>query len=239
EEDVPDAPGHQWQDSLTVRDSGRLRLALRREPKDVPAADDLIWRVLWQAGWHFGLADAWRSSVGVPGEIAEVIALDRALAAKDAFERTPAECDELALRLDAVRRTLKRPAEPELPMTKADPKVDWDVDPAHFKGWAVFDGTEFGRVRARVERPVWSPPPRTPNRARLSPGDLTWTLLPILFSCLVYTLTIYSRTWGSVKDVLTALAAGVVGKVVIDYAALPLFRSPRLRPSKSPTVAAE
>ncbi|HUA74042.1 MAG TPA: hypothetical protein VL988_04720 [Solirubrobacteraceae bacterium] len=220
-----------WQSSSTSRDTGLLLLALKREPKDAAAADDIVWRTLRQANWHSGLADAWKRSLANAASHAEVEALDQSLAQGDVFARTPADQDKLDLELQRVRSKVGLPPILKPTPTSITPKVDWNADPARFKGWAVYDGTEFARIRGKVKRPVWDLPKRRPSRPTLSLGDLVWTLLPILLSCLVYTLTVYGRTWGSVKDILTALVAGVAGKVVVDYAALPLFRSRRLRPS--------
>ena len=57
--------------------------------------------------------------------------------------------------------------------------------------------------------------------------DLPWTLAIALLSSAVYVPTVYSTTWGTFKDYLTAFAAGFIGKVVVNWGALPLFQGVR------------
>lgn len=225
-----------WHESLTWRDTCRLQRALKREPKDVPAADDLAYRVLWQIEWHHRLASAWDVTTPESAKRVELVELDEELKDNDLFARTANENDELDVRLELLREKLGIAKPSAIPDLKTKSSVDWGADPKTFKGMAAFDGTEFGHVRSKVERPSLRLKPAR-DQFRLKRGDALWTLLPVAAICVVYTLTTYSTTWGSLKDVLTALTAGLVGKVVIDWAKLPLFRSRRL-PKSAPEAPA-
>lgn len=66
----------------------------------------------------------------------------------------------------------------------------------------------------------------------ISKADFGWTLVILVFAAAVYGVTTYSETWGGAKDFATAFLAGSLGKVAIDWAALPIFRSVRLRNAK-------
>jgi len=55
-------------------------------------------------------------------------------------------------------------------------------------------------------------------------------ILPVAAASAVYAHTLYSDLWGSWADILTALSAGFIGKVAIDWGTLYIFQSNRLRP---------
>jgi hypothetical protein len=74
--------------------------------------------------------------------------------------------------------------------------------------------------------------------------DLAWTVAIALVSSVAYISTIYTPSWGTLTDYITAFAAGFVGKAAISWAALPLFQSlrgvaaPAAPVPSSPTAAA-
>jgi hypothetical protein len=226
-----------WRETSTWSDTRRLQLALKREPKDVSAADDLVARVLWQIDWHPRLASVWQATIADDSRHARVTALDGELKAKDLFARTAVENDQLDVQLEALRKEFTVAEQATTPSPETGLAVDWAAAPKRFKGWAAYDGTQFGRVRSKIERPSLRIK-LTAKQFKPSWPDLLWTLLPVAAICIVYTLTTYSTTWGSLKDVLTALTAGLVGKVAIEWAKLPLFRSRRLLKSAPETPAA-
>jgi hypothetical protein len=65
------------------------------------------------------------------------------------------------------------------------------------------------------------------RRYRLS--DVLLSLIVLLITSLVYTATVYSDTWGSWTDWTTAFGAGFLGKLVIQWTLLPVYRSLRIR----------
>lgn len=62
--------------------------------------------------------------------------------------------------------------------------------------------------------------------------DLLWSIAIALVSSAFYLPTLYTATWGTTTDYISAFAAGFIGKAVISWAALPLFQSLRGTASK-------
>jgi hypothetical protein len=97
------------------------------------------------------------------------------------------------------------------------------------------------RLTTRAKRLlVRSKPARLMAAARRQ--DIMLSIVAALGAMLVYTLQIYTATWGSLTDYLTAIAAGFGAQVVVRWAALPIFESWRGRSadvgdSKSPPTA--
>jgi hypothetical protein len=74
-----------------------------------------------------------------------------------------------------------------------------------------------------------------PSVALVLRRDLPWTIAVGVVSAAAYVPTVYSATWGSFGDYVSAFAAGFVGKVVVNSGALPLFQS--IRPTASSATA--
>jgi hypothetical protein len=55
--------------------------------------------------------------------------------------------------------------------------------------------------------------------------DLLWSMATALAASIVYVPTFYNSTWGTPEDYASAFAAGFVGKVAVNWAAMPLFQS--------------
>jgi hypothetical protein len=68
---------------------------------------------------------------------------------------------------------------------------------------------------------------------RLQFIDFIQTLVILTLASLAYFFAKYDDTWGSVADVATALLAGFVGQVTVQWALLPIYRSVRLRSDQS------
>ncbi|MHB8531253.1 MAG: hypothetical protein ACYDC2_00895, partial [Solirubrobacteraceae bacterium] len=70
----------------------------------------------------------------------------------------------------------------------------------------------------------------TPDWLRaLTVSDYLWSLFTVLVTTAVYVATFFNPTWGTLGDYGTAFLAGLTGKVAINWAALPIFSSVRLR----------
>lgn len=75
--------------------------------------------------------------------------------------------------------------------------------------------------------------------------DLVWTIAIALATSAVYILTgVYTSSWGTVTDYVSAFAAGFIGKAAVSWAALPFFQSirsaaasPAAPPPASPPAA--
>jgi hypothetical protein len=69
--------------------------------------------------------------------------------------------------------------------------------------------------------------------------DLLWTASIALVTSVAYIPTIYNPAWGTTADYVSAFAAGFLGKVAINWAAMPLFQSLRAGKSGKPAAAEE
>lgn len=93
------------------------------------------------------------------------------------------------------------------------------------------DADEDAQPATPVAKPQREGVRRNPTqllrRYRLS--DVLLSLIVLLITSLVYTATVYSDTWGSWTDWATAFGAGFLGKLVIQWTLLPVYRSLRIR----------
>lgn len=74
---------------------------------------------------------------------------------------------------------------------------------------------------------------------RLSVLDWMVTAVLALGATFAYTVPLYDSTWGTTTDVLTALAVGFGTQVVVQWAAMPIFRSIRTAKAGDDSPAAE
>ncbi|HWM54140.1 MAG TPA: hypothetical protein VNO20_01950 [Solirubrobacterales bacterium] len=238
-----------WHESNARRDTRVLLEFAQREPADAKAADDLVWRLLRQAEWHHAFAKAWDAAAGNADRLAKVAALDVEVGKdSDVGSRRPEKQDMLDARLHLLAIEVlgsfpKTPGlEKEPPKNAGITAVQWEASPNLFTGWATLDGQSYGqlaRFTARgARRPGW-PDAGVEARAFIRPVDLFGTFNAVVIASFVYGMSEYSDTWGSTKDIATAVLAGVLGKVVIDWGALPIFQSIRLRAAKAAAEATD
>jgi hypothetical protein len=113
-------------------------------------------------------------------------------------------------------------------------------------------GTPYVRLPAEVapittdiaESPLLAlrPPPKTPRDqlrgavtgapgwlTALTVRDFLWSFVIVIATLCAYVPTFYGPSWGSLGDYGTAFLAGFLGKVVVNWAALPAFTSIALR----------
>jgi hypothetical protein len=176
---------------------------------------------------------------------------------------TAEERDELDVELTAfVRGALKdtgieltdppgtdRPtaAEAETQTTFGVTPVRWAASPNLFTGWATLDARSYGQL---VRRATSTARANTTNwlhdtgfgatvkrEARAyRPADVFWTFVALFIASVVYAKANYGDTWGSIEDIGTALMAGLLGTAAVNWAALPIFRSLRLRQGENEFV---
>ena len=239
-----------WHDSRTLRDTRALLEMARREPADAEKADDLVARLMFQIEWHRKMAAAWKAAREAEQHLKrsrEIRALEKALGDESKVgTRDIGEQDGLSAQLQGVVEQHENDVHPrdigDIEGEEIDAKggalgitpVVWQASPNLFTGWATLDGPSYGQLARRAA---------TSSRARYMPGwdaigreagsfdraDAGWTLAILLFAAVTYGTTTYSENWGSAKDLATAFLAGSLGKATIDWAALPIFQSVRLR----------
>lgn len=233
--------GNEWRGTNALRDTRMLLEIAQREPASAEQADDLVWRLLRQAEWHHKFAAVWAAAVEEEALHKGLEELEQALGEKSTVgSRKAEEQDSLDQKLDAVVQRLpasQRPtavpwSEDEEPSEECGvTRVEWGASPNLFTGWATLDGQSYGQLAGKASRGARSlgiDSLRTELRAYGGPG-FAWTAAILLLTSLAYGLAKYSDTWGSNEDVLEAFLAGALGTVVVDWAALPIFQSIRLR----------
>jgi hypothetical protein len=216
-----------WADSNVRRDAEMLELALNHEPTDTKAADDLVARVIRETWWQHRFKHVWTHAAAA-GIAAEVAALDDELTTS-VLALTAEQRYALDVRLDRLLLSVPQPPGDLPQVPDSDRQPNWHADPLSFRGWATLGSPEMKQVESRATGTGWRAGGAVELVKSLRLVDLVWTIVAILVASLVYLLTVYDDTWGSLTDVLTALLAGAGAKVAIDVAGLPLFRSLRLR----------
>jgi hypothetical protein len=237
-----EAVGSSLTGKAVLHDTQLVQKRLMREPADPAATDDLVERVMRQAFWHRAFSSALAHTVKEPHDPAEqqlhaevgqqLEALDARLESPGILQRTPEEQDALEIELEELRQKLGQPPRPRPPRLpgQEELEVNWQAPPSLFTGWAPLDAAGFHDLsvdalrRYRPERDFKGWVGKVFRDAAL----WGWSLFFTLVTSIVYALTIYNSTWGSTKDVLTALTAGFAGAVTLKIA-LPIFKSQRLR----------
>ena len=239
-----------WHDSRTLRDTRALLEMARREPADAEKADDLVARLMFQIEWHRKMAAAWQAARGAEQHLKrskEIRALEKALGDESKVgTRDIEEQDGLSAQLQGVVEEHENDVHPreigDIEGEEIDAKgralgitpVVWKASPNLFTGWATLDGQSYGQLTRRAatsSRSRYIPELSSiaHEGARFGAADAGWTAAILLFAAVTYGAITYSESWGSTKDLATAFLAGSLGKVTIDWAALPIFQSVRLR----------
>lgn len=237
-----------WNDSNTLRDTRALLAMARREPAEAKAADDLVARLLFQVEWHSRMSAAWDAAWNAKEDARrpkEVRALEEALGSESKVaKRDTGEQDGLTARLAgllAKHDDIEVEEIGEIDGEEIDEQgstlgitpVKWDASAHLFTGWATLDGQSYGQLARRTatsSRERYLPDRNAiKGELRFHDADWAWTFAILAFASAAYGVTVYNDTWGSCQDLATAFLAGSLGKVTIDWAALPIFQSVRLR----------
>jgi hypothetical protein len=236
-----------WRRTRVAQDTALLLMAARSEPLDAAAADTLVSHLLRQARFQNRLLALWRSLSGSartttlnalyrptvpPPEGALVVVPPTVL------ERTVADQDAIDANLDtALLGTPVPHGTPGLPNPAGPPGVSvaWDASPSFFTGWATLDAKSFGQIvsESRVTRRSYKLSVLWSEVCRISLPDALVLLGAVGIGSLAYFPTLYTDTWGSATDLATAFLAGLLGHVVVNWAALPAFQSLRLTSTSS------
>jgi hypothetical protein len=244
------ATDHPWRESQTWRDTQILLGLARYEPLTPADADDLVERLLWQADWHHRFATAWGAAVehaNRPELAKRLWEIDKSLnAGTDATvtSRTPEQqaAGDALLTAFFEEKLASLGVEPTPTPKPADPEekfgvtpVRWKASPNLFTGWATLDAQSYGQLARRTvtsARAIAWPSIKTEILA-LTWTDAGWTLVSLGIASFAYGFQGYSDTWGTCEDMAKAFLAGAGGSFVVDWAALPIFQSIRLRSSKA------
>ena len=69
---------------------------------------------------------------------------------------------------------------------------------------------------------------------RIAIRSLLWTLACALVAVTGYAVTVYSDTWGTEIDIVSAFTAGFLTETIVNWALLPAFRTIRSRGRREP-----
>lgn len=231
-----------WTDTITWRFTQAALAAAKREPPSAKEADALVGLLLFQTEWHHRAAALWRVAPGDANLADKLTKIETGLEKVGGATWKPELLDVLFARLLALgdgHDVGEAPQEPSMPDVKPVEDVGitpvrWDASPDLFTGWATLDAPSYGQLSRRAATSARSLASiNLENEARsLSLADGGWTLVAVLLASVTYGTIDYSDIWGTREDMVKAFVAGVTGVVVINWAALPLFQSIRLRASK-------
>jgi hypothetical protein len=240
----PSTPEADWDATHTVGDSDDLLTIVKETTPPTDAATAaLIDRLTRQAHWHARFASAWYAKSvlmkamdsqtyshedHLKAEKIDLTALD-AKAWPESGRKPEMQIQlerELATSVKQIRELYKG-AESKLVIQDGGRDADTSVA---FTTDAVFGVVDLSAMaRVPPSDPAATADERSPNseRVKILARDLPWTLAIAAMSAAAYAPTLFSTTWGRPSDYLSAFAAGFVGKLVVNWGALPLFQSLR------------
>jgi hypothetical protein len=242
-----------------------LGRAAAQEPADDKAAEKLVEEVNRQARWHARLATLLDLKSQILADVGNregsyeesdtetLKAIDpAAIDAKFAEVKGPDQQIALEVEVDGEVRVLRKMAEAKgLELRRIE-----GPDKAAALGAADFiDIAQQGIAPAVRPRVATAATDLIPGAAAQSSGeapaegsertpvwltglrtqDVLWSALVVIVALAVYVPVLYGPTWGNLGDYAGAFIAGFVGKVAINWAALPAFRSLSAR-AKAPDL---
>ncbi|HWH93364.1 MAG TPA: hypothetical protein VNT03_05840 [Baekduia sp.] len=249
----PDRVRHQWANAAVVGDTRWLLHRVASAPADATAAQTLLTRLKAQAAFHQRYARAWTlldQAEHAPWNEAERVAhqqvwdradldaLDAELKAKPLAERDDDDAAALASHLDSC---LQACAE----LVRLKPVTADELVPSGAA--AASAASAAGTLAAPVPAPASGAvaktapaevgEPATPSRRLRRPMvtavdavfDFGMSAAIAVATLVGYMLPLYTGTWGSWQDWLTAFVAGFGGQAAIKWALLPVFQSQRIR----------
>jgi hypothetical protein len=231
-----------WSTTALYNETGALVSKLRRQrPATEKDTDDLLHRVLEQTTWYGTVLDVWQRLARAQKDPCLSDAKQRSslanlpLAEVVDTPRTDKNADQLATKLaDLVARAKDIDPQFEAPEAIADaddselmklaaPTEQTAVSYSLMRDVASAENEDQSAVKDVKQAEEDS----EPERMRLAVREIDIAMSAVLAAgaVLVYVTGIYSDTWGSTKDYLTAITVGFGTQVVVQWAALPIFRS--------------
>jgi hypothetical protein len=244
-----------WQARQIYEDSELLLWKLRRtKPKTQDEADELLNDIIAQHDWYEAVRVVWTALAGaqrsdhVPpkkrDQLRRLPLDDLTDPEKPAAEREPPEQDQLFVKLDALISKANG-IWPALDL-KQSLRAKGGGGASLVSEETISPGQDFTQgvaVQVNKSKEANQGPPSMPGRRKLwawfEVQDVALTVLLALGAVIAYMVPLYSATWGSVTDLLTALAAGFGTQAIVQWAALPAFQSLRLSSKAEPAPAAD
>ncbi|MFI4989981.1 MAG: hypothetical protein ACHQHO_03590 [Solirubrobacterales bacterium] len=242
QEKLPAIAGKDWSESSTAKASDTLRQSVAWEP---PAEDGVKAKLILmaeQAYWHGELAQEWEMLAKAWDKLGPTPPyglLGRLLCAPSPASpagESPANMAALSRDLRLLRQGVdaaigplggKAPKRRERKVTQVTPRI------RQWRRLADWLAGLFPRLWTRVMRAVVRTQPAR-IVAAVRRQDLMLSIIAALGAMLVYVLQIYTSTWGSLIDYLSAIAAGFGAQAIVRWAALPIFESRQAKSKPGP-----
>jgi hypothetical protein len=233
---VPDIAGTKWANATTRRHSQRLVIDAQRNE---PATDDdtaaTVRRLDNQMEWHGGVTAAWHQLAATeshvdPGQFADLLTELRVLASPHIppADRTPDQWTDLTDELEEFLAKLAS-ARPTGALSGSAPMVQY-IDDLQVRTEAPRRGLHpLQTLRRPVDavRGIFRSRRSKPLRLIIASQrrDLLLSIIAALGAILAYVVPLYTDTWGTTSDYLTAIAAGFGAQAIVRWGALPIFES--------------
>jgi hypothetical protein len=251
---MPAINGIRWETTGTRRDSQYLLSNVEHNDPRSAGIAEKAQALQVQRVWHSQVAGAWQQLATSGLDVAhtgELLAkLQQITFATALAGRTADEWDKLRAALEDFLSDLKaaRPSgelNESAPMAKfIEELVPTEVPPParvrHALGVAWSPIRLIGTPLARGVRAVASrlPGSTTPSKliARAQRQGVLLSIVAASGAVLAYVLPVYTDTWGTLTDYLTAVGAGFGAQAIVRWAALPIFesRAPSPPPAGAP-----
>lgn len=221
-------------DTVAYRDLAYLRTRATTVPEDDDGCTWLIGalaaqgrvaakcKVLWELSARLESREGWLLDQGRTLADLDVLALERRYPPLQ--RRTPEQTDQLLVTLSHAELGLRRLC------GDLETIDDW---PRLVEAHRIDDRLDAPARHPSIERRTLD---LSPWRLRLAGAfsglalrSVVWTLARAFVAAVAYALTIYSDTWGSVTDVASAFTVGFLTETLVNWAAMPAFRSNRNR----------
>jgi hypothetical protein len=230
---MPEIEGRKWSESATMRESEALRQSVILAPPPEEAVAAKLKLLAEQAYWHAELASEWKllaeawDKLGPIRSIQLVQGMLTAPSPASQAETSPASLTALYEELGRLRKRVdlavsplggKAPGRREQALTETTPRLGLKL---RFATWLAGLWPRFQTWATRAL--LRAQPARIMAAVRRQ--DLMLSTIAALGAALVYVLQIYTSSWGSLIDYLSAIAAGFGAQVIVRWAALPIFES--------------
>jgi hypothetical protein len=228
-----------WTATETFLDTELLRDSIGSiEPADDATADALIASIERQGTWYAAFARLWHLRTVVAQQVnrpttdeekkRRFAQIDVAALDKEGLAKTK---QGGAGYLEALR-TLKEPEQTLRSLYQGKLEELEEQDALAIRvGQTAEQDARIQEASRQLTSPVSqardaTAPAAVPRDIRwLNRQDVVWSLVIVVVTCAAYMPAFYDDNWGRVGDYGTAFAAGFLGKVIINWALLPVFQS--------------
>ncbi len=238
---IPDIDGAPWSSTGTRSDSQHLLVEVANNEPDASEVSAKATALQQQTQWYGEVAGAWQQLAGAweelagklaPADLGQLLAELRAVASPPVgvSRRTPEEWTDLRVELadfltDLVAVLPAGGLDAAAPMAEfvEELPVATEAAATHKPALALKRTATGLGMRLRRLLPSSTKPVKLIAAAQRR--DLVLSIIAALGAILLYVLPVYTDTWGTPTDYLTAVAAGFGAQAAVRWAALPIFES--------------